>query len=89
MELARTRTQRANFYFTKPIGLFFVQSAGILLSTCVVGKDKSRLWCLRGSRAFAVAWDGIIGGNAARRWNADRRRVQGQEYRRYKEAILR
>jgi len=32
---------RATFYFTKPIGLFFVQSAGILLSANVVGKDKS------------------------------------------------
>jgi hypothetical protein len=39
MELARSAT----FYFAKPIGLFFVQSAGILLSADVVGKDKSRL----------------------------------------------
>jgi hypothetical protein len=35
--------RRATFYFTKPIGLFFVQSAGILLSANVVGKDKSPL----------------------------------------------
>lgn len=32
---------RATFYFTKLTGLFFVQSAGILLSANVVGKDKS------------------------------------------------
>ena len=34
---------RATFYFTKLTGLFFVQSAGILLSANVVGKDKSAL----------------------------------------------
>ena len=34
---------RATFYFTKLTGLFFVQSAGILLSANVVGKDKSPL----------------------------------------------
>jgi len=61
--------------------LFFVQLAGILLSASVVGKDKSRLWCLRGTELLVAT--------AGSPWNADRRRVQGQEYRRYKEAILR
>ena len=40
---ARALVFRVTFYFTKLTGLFFVQSAGILLSANVVGKDKSPL----------------------------------------------